>query len=60
MLQVCSALGISESELRKNILTPDTYDVPEFKLYQRALHVVEEARRVQDWLSASSVESLGR
>ncbi|XP_016065612.1 PREDICTED: N-acetylgalactosamine kinase isoform X1 [Miniopterus natalensis] len=44
--EVCRCLGISLQELRTQILSPNTQDVPTFKLYQRARHVFSEAARV--------------
>uniref|UniRef100_A0A8C7C0Y7 Galactokinase 2 n=1 Tax=Neovison vison TaxID=452646 RepID=A0A8C7C0Y7_NEOVI len=44
--EVCRCLGISLQELRTQILSPNTQDVPIFKLYQRATHVYSEAARV--------------
>lgn len=57
--EICLELGMNEAEVNHRILTPDTRNINEFKLYQRALHVVEEARRVKEWLSAKSVQALG-
>ncbi|XP_036910491.1 N-acetylgalactosamine kinase isoform X3 [Sturnira hondurensis] len=44
--EVCRCLGISLQEFRTQILSPNTQDVPIFKLYQRAKHVFGEAARV--------------
>ncbi|XP_032963952.1 N-acetylgalactosamine kinase isoform X1 [Rhinolophus ferrumequinum] len=44
--EVCRCLEISLQELRTQILSPNTQDVPIFKLYQRAKHVYSEAARV--------------
>ncbi|XP_058397524.1 N-acetylgalactosamine kinase isoform X4 [Diceros bicornis minor] len=44
--EVCKCLGISLQDLRTQILSPNTQDVPIFKLYQRAKHVYSEAARV--------------
>ncbi|XP_036751031.2 N-acetylgalactosamine kinase isoform X4 [Manis pentadactyla] len=44
--EVCRCLGISLQELRTQILSPNTQDVPIFKLCQRAKHVYSEAARV--------------
>ncbi|KAM5235377.1 N-acetylgalactosamine kinase isoform 1-T1 [Ctenodactylus gundi] len=44
--EICGCLGISLEQLRSQILSPNTRDVPVFKLYQRAKHVYSEAARV--------------
>ncbi|XP_004835490.1 N-acetylgalactosamine kinase isoform X2 [Heterocephalus glaber] len=44
--EICRCLGISLEELRTQILSANTRDVPVFKLYQRAKHVYSEAARV--------------
>ncbi|XP_008267252.1 N-acetylgalactosamine kinase isoform X3 [Oryctolagus cuniculus] len=44
--EICMCLGISLDELRTQILSQNTRDVPIFKLYQRAKHVYSEAARV--------------
>ncbi|XP_062061859.1 N-acetylgalactosamine kinase isoform X2 [Lepus europaeus] len=44
--EICMCLGISLDELRTQILSQNTQDVPIFKLYQRAKHVYSEAARV--------------
>lgn len=50
---------MTEDELLNKILTSDTRHLSKFNLYQRGLHVVEEAYRVQKWLSTDSVPTLG-
>lgn len=47
--EICAILNITEEELDNVYLTPDTKDVNVFKLKQRALHVYEEARRVDNF-----------
>lgn len=42
-------LGIDEEELDRTFLSRTSGPVTEFKLYQRALHVYEEAFRVQEF-----------
>uniref|UniRef100_A0A2D4GLB0 GHMP kinase C-terminal domain-containing protein n=1 Tax=Micrurus corallinus TaxID=54390 RepID=A0A2D4GLB0_MICCO len=42
-------LGISPTELRTQILSQNTQDVTNFKLYQRAKHVYAEAARVLEF-----------
>ncbi|XP_006168840.1 N-acetylgalactosamine kinase isoform X3 [Tupaia chinensis] len=44
--EICRCLEINLEELRTQILSPNTQDVPIFKLYQRAKHVYSEAARV--------------
>lgn len=44
--EVCSILNITEDEMSNFYLTPNTIHLQEFKLKQRALHVYEEALRV--------------
>ena len=44
--EVCSFLEISEKELESEYLNNMTREMQSFKLYQRALHVFEEADRV--------------
>ncbi|XP_014284863.1 N-acetylgalactosamine kinase isoform X2 [Halyomorpha halys] len=57
--ELCRELAITEDELLSKILTPDTRHLSHFHLYHRGLHVVEEAFRVQKWLSADSIQTLG-
>ncbi|KAL4713816.1 hypothetical protein ACJJTC_015470 [Scirpophaga incertulas] len=45
--EICDLLMITEADLNEIYLTPNTRDITEFKLRQRALHVYEEARRVE-------------
>lgn len=47
--EVCELLKISEEELEKLYLTENTKHLTEFKLKQRALHVYEEAMRVEEF-----------
>lgn len=47
--EVCDILNINEDELENLYLTPNTKHLTEFKLKQRALHVYEEAMRVEDF-----------
>lgn len=44
--EICDILEISEDTLNETYLTPNTIHLSEFKLQQRALHVYEEAMRV--------------
>lgn len=44
--EVLAELGISEEYLRQEILTPNTQEVVQFRLKQRARHVFTEAARV--------------
>ncbi|XP_041975853.1 N-acetylgalactosamine kinase [Aricia agestis] len=46
---ICQLLKITEDELNNIYLTPNTRHLTEFKLKQRALHVYEEAMRVDDF-----------
>lgn len=43
---ICEALGITEQQLEMDFLTPSTQHMQQFKLRQRALHVVQESGRV--------------
>jgi len=45
--EVCDILSVTENELDKLSLTPNTVHVPKFFLHQRALHVFEEAKRME-------------
>ncbi|XP_045778336.1 N-acetylgalactosamine kinase [Maniola jurtina] len=47
--EVCKMLEISEEEIDKLYLTSNTRHITEFKLKQRALHVYEEALRVEEF-----------
>lgn len=39
--QVCQILGVTEEQLNRLTLTPNTEHIESFKLYQRALHVFQ-------------------
>ncbi|XP_017840579.2 N-acetylgalactosamine kinase [Drosophila busckii] len=43
---ICEALGITEQQLETDFLTPSTQHMQQFKLRQRALHVIQESGRV--------------
>ncbi|XP_030372530.1 N-acetylgalactosamine kinase [Scaptodrosophila lebanonensis] len=43
---ICKELGITEQELETQFLTPNTQHMQEFKLRQRAAHVIQETGRV--------------
>lgn len=45
--EICDLLAVSENELNSLYLSPNTRHFKEFKLKQRALHVYEEALRVE-------------
>ncbi|XP_026731904.1 N-acetylgalactosamine kinase [Trichoplusia ni] len=47
--EICEILHVNEEELEQLYLTPNTSHLTEFKLKQRALHVYEEAQRVEDF-----------
>lgn len=47
--EISSILSISEGELENLYLTSNTKQLPDFKLKQRALHVYEEALRVENF-----------
>ncbi|XP_063357761.1 N-acetylgalactosamine kinase [Cydia amplana] len=47
--EVCTILKIGEEELENLYLTANTKHINEFKLKQRALHVYEEALRVEEF-----------
>lgn len=47
--EICDILNVNEEELEQLYLTPNTKHLTEFKLKQRALHVYEEAIRVEDF-----------
>lgn len=59
--EICDILSVNEEELEQLYLTPNTRHLTEFKLKQRALHVYEEAKRVEDFRKhcMSSVNSNG-
>ncbi|XP_004932407.1 N-acetylgalactosamine kinase [Bombyx mori] len=46
---ICELLNIPEDELNRFYLTPNTRHLTEFKLKQRAIHVYEEAKRVDSF-----------
>ncbi|XP_047022076.1 N-acetylgalactosamine kinase [Helicoverpa zea] len=61
--EVCDILNVNAEELEQLFFTPNTKHLTEFKLKQRALHVYEEAKRVEDFrkhcsLSASNGNGL--
>ncbi|PZC74064.1 hypothetical protein B5X24_HaOG208381 [Helicoverpa armigera] len=61
--EVCDILNVNAEELEQLFFTPNTKHLTEFKLKQRALHVYEEAKRVEDFrkhcsLSASNGSGL--
>ncbi|EDW19512.1 N-acetylgalactosamine kinase [Drosophila mojavensis] len=43
---ICEGLGITEQELETDFLTSSTQHMQQFKLRQRALHVIQESGRV--------------
>lgn len=47
--EVCKILNLSEEEMDNLYLTPNTRHLTEFNLKQRALHVYEEAMRVEQF-----------
>ncbi|CAG4986378.1 unnamed protein product [Parnassius apollo] len=47
--EICKILKINETDLDELFLTNNTKHLTEFKLKQRALHVYEEAQRVEDF-----------
>ncbi|XP_041360655.1 N-acetylgalactosamine kinase-like isoform X2 [Gigantopelta aegis] len=47
--EVCQILDVTPEELAKTTLSANTLTVESFKLYQRALHVFEEAHRVWEF-----------
>lgn len=47
--EICNVLNIREDDLNQSFLTSNTRHLTEFKLKQRALHVFEEAMRVDDF-----------
>ncbi|XP_047985327.1 N-acetylgalactosamine kinase [Leguminivora glycinivorella] len=52
--EVCSILSVDEKELENLYLTANTKHMTEFKLKQRALHVYEEALRVEEFRNICS------
>ncbi|XP_025408259.1 N-acetylgalactosamine kinase isoform X2 [Sipha flava] len=62
--EVCEILSVSEDELNKLSLTPNTMNVTEFFLHQRALHVFEEAKRTERFCelceNSGTASELGR
>ncbi|XP_050432803.1 N-acetylgalactosamine kinase isoform X2 [Adelges cooleyi] len=61
--EVCDLLSVSGDELDRLSLTPNTRQVPEFSLHQRALHVFEEAKRMEQFCeeceTSASASKLG-
>lgn len=62
--EVCRELELSLEELDEVSLTPNTRDIQDFKLHQRAAHVFQEALRVHRFYevckaSAETVDSCG-
>ncbi|KAH8302247.1 hypothetical protein KR044_004355 [Drosophila immigrans] len=67
---ICEALGITEQQLEMDFLTPSTQHMQQFKLRQRALHVIQESGRVvkfrqiceqlQRRASKQDIEQLGK
>ncbi|KAE9545109.1 hypothetical protein AGLY_000652 [Aphis glycines] len=47
--EVCEILSVSKDQLDELSLTANTTDVTEFFLHQRALHVFEEAKRMEEF-----------
>lgn len=47
--ELCDFLNVSHGELAETSLSQNTLDVNEFNLYNRALHVLSEAKRVYDF-----------
>jgi len=43
---ICEALGITEQQLEMDFLTPSTQHMQQFKLRQRALHVVQGKHQI--------------
>ncbi|KAI2795731.1 N-acetylgalactosamine kinase [Blomia tropicalis] len=62
--ELCSILAIEEDEIDKIFLSRLSEPIEEFKLYQRAKHVYDEAFRVQEFRkiceSTNDVERLGQ
>lgn len=58
--EICDILNVNEVELEQLYLTPNTKHLTEFKLKQRALHVYEEAIRVEDFRKHCSQTSNGK
>ncbi|KAH9416059.1 N-acetylgalactosamine kinase [Dermatophagoides pteronyssinus] len=61
---ICSILGIDTNEMEKTFLSRVSEPIEEFKLYQRAKHVYDEAYRVQEFRricdTTKDVEHLGQ
>ncbi|KAL2093380.1 hypothetical protein ACEWY4_010692 [Coilia grayii] len=53
--EVCTTLGITPQQLSEDILSANTQQVSQFKLYQRARHVYGEAARVRHFKSVCDV-----
>lgn len=49
---ICKILNVNQEEMENVYLTANTKSLQEFKLKQRALHVYEEAKRVEDFRNA--------
>ncbi|VVC32165.1 Hypothetical protein CINCED_3A006367 [Cinara cedri] len=62
--EICEILNVSKNELDEVSLTPNTIDVTEFFLHQRALHVFEEAKRMETFCklceNSGSASDLGK
>lgn len=50
--------GISEPELRDTLLTPNTQSIETFHVRRRALHVFQEAQRVEEYRKAAEANDL--
>ncbi|XP_054289579.1 N-acetylgalactosamine kinase-like [Macrosteles quadrilineatus] len=48
-IELCKILDVTEKELNEITLTSNTEHVQHFKLFQRALHVFQEAQRVAEF-----------
>ncbi|CAB3375189.1 Hypothetical predicted protein [Cloeon dipterum] len=61
--EICDILETTDDELEKFTLSENTKNIQQFKLYQRALHVYQEANRVHQFFEAgetgASLETLG-
>jgi len=44
--EICEQLGVTETQLDETTLSPNTRHIAQFRPYQRALHVFQEAGRV--------------
>ncbi|XP_029344365.1 N-acetylgalactosamine kinase [Acyrthosiphon pisum] len=62
--EVCEILSVSEDQLDELSLTANTTNVAEFYLHQRALHVFEEAKRMEEFCrlceNSGAASDLGR